>query len=262
MHQTLILERMETLGQLAWVHRDGENLPFALPCSKSEILPGIKWGLTEDVFSPAFWKYQAHICKQHATYTQYRLGHSLLEEVSVCLLGGYGMPAELGLAAFHRLKLLGLLNGYASTQEIEQALSKPFEIKNKSRKYRFIKQKSLYLSQALETLRQSDLPKDHRECRDYLTTLTGIGPKTASWIVRNHYGSDDVAILDIHIIRAGISVGFFEDKADPAKKYFHLEDLFLSFCKALEEPASLVDAIMWDYMRRIGPTRKNNAGTA
>jgi len=252
---------MEATGQLAWEYKNGEYFPISLPCPNSEILPGINWGLAEEIFSPAFWKYQAHICRQHRNYSDFKLGRSLLEEVSVCLLGGYGMPAELGLAAFNRLKRLKLLDGYASTQEIEDALTRPFILKNKPRKYRFAKQKSRYLSQALATLRHSNPPKDHRECRDYLTTLTGIGPKTASWIVRNHFGSDDVAILDIHIIRAGVTVGFFEGKADPAKKYYYLENLFLIFCRALGEPASLVDAIMWDYMRRIGPTRKNGVLT-
>ena len=190
---------MEAAGQLAWIHQNGEYLPITLPCPNSEILPGINWGLAEDIFSPAFWKYQSRICKERGSYADYKLGRTLLEEVSVCLLGGYGMPAELGLAAFNRLKQLELLDGCATAQEIEGALSEPFTVNNKPRKYRFIKQKSRYLSQALGTLRHSKLPDDHRECRDYLTTLTGIGPKTASWVVRNHYGSDDVAILDIHI---------------------------------------------------------------
>jgi endonuclease III len=40
-------------------------------------------------------------------------------------------------------------------------------------------------------------------------SLPGIGPKTASWIARNWLDADDVAILDIHIMRVGQVIGLF-----------------------------------------------------
>ena len=43
--------------------------------------------------------------------------------------------------------------------------------------------------------------------RDWLLAIPGIGPKTASWIVRNRTGSSAVAIIDVHILRAGTSAG-------------------------------------------------------
>ncbi|MDZ3993341.1 hypothetical protein PspTeo4_24872 [Pseudomonas sp. Teo4] len=42
-----------------------------------------------------------------------------------------------------------------------------------------------------------------RALRDWLLELPGIGYKTASWVARNWLDADDVAILDIHILRAG-----------------------------------------------------------
>jgi endonuclease III len=45
--------------------------------------------------------------------------------------------------------------------------------------------------------------------RQLLLSIEGIGPKTASWIVRNVMGSDDVAIIDIHILRACTGMGVF-----------------------------------------------------
>lgn len=177
-----------------------------------------------------------------------------MEEVSVCLLGGYGMPAELGLAAFKRLRTRGMLDGSACPSDIENELSLPFDVFGKPRKYRFARQKSQYLSRSLEMLRNAQVPSEPKMLRDYLTTLPGVGPKTASWAVRNHYGSDDVAILDVHIVRAGIEFGLFEVDTDPSRNYYELENRLLMFCAAIEEPISFLDAIMWDYMRRIGPT--------
>lgn len=249
-------------SQFAWGHDGQDFLAVELPCPFTEVLPGVNWGLAEEIFTPAFWKYQAHMKRVSGQYCHYRLGRTLLEEVSVCLLGGYGMPAELGLAAFDRLKDQDLLSGWATADEIEQALSMPFVVFENLRNYRFARQKARYLSSALAELRESTLPKDEKACRDYLTTLNGIGPKTASWVVRNHFGSNAVAILDIHIVRAGIAIGIFDENADTARQYYQLEDQFLTFCLALEESASLLDALMWDYMRRIGPTKKRGLPAA
>lgn len=90
--------------------------------------------------------------------------------------------------------------------------------------------------------------------------LRGIGPKTASWIVRNHLGADDVAILDVHITRACVAAGVFPEDADPRRDYFGLETRFLAFCAAIDEPARRLDAIMWDCMRRIS-RRSGNVRT-
>ena len=48
------------------------------------------------------------------------------------------------------------------------------------------------------------LPQEPLSLREFLLQLHGIGYKTASWIVRNFTGSDDVAIVDIHLRRAGV----------------------------------------------------------
>ena len=116
----------------------------------------------------------------------------------------------------------GLLSGQAGTDELERALTKPFKVANSSRKYRFARQKAKYLCGAINAVRALSPTRDGRQLRSQLTGITGIGPKTASWIVRNHLGSDDVAILDVHIIRAGVAAGVFPATADPARNYFTL----------------------------------------
>lgn len=227
---------------------------WELPHHSTELLPGIEWGCPSEVFSPAFWKFQSKASREAYRNNSFRLGNSLIEEVAVCLLGGHGLPAELGLAAFNRLRDLDLIRKSASQIEIEAALTEPLKLNGKLRRYRFPRQKAKFLWHAFQAI--SDLPEGitPRCLRDLLVALPGIGPKTASWIVRNHFGADDVAILDVHILRAGALIGIFPHSADPSRHYFVLEQRFLEFCGAIEEPASIVDALMWDYMRRIGPT--------
>lgn len=227
---------------------------FELPPPAAEVLPGIFWGCASELFTPAFWKYQSKTSRAYSSPDSFRLGRTLIEEIAVCLLGGHGLPAELGLAAFYRLRELQLLRPGVDQSELEQALSEPLQLGERTRRYRFPRQKARFLWHALQVVEVLPPSMSPRRLRDHLTTVTGIGPKTASWIVRNHFGTDDVAILDVHILRAGAVMGLFSADADPARNYFELEDRFLEFCDAIDEPASRVDALMWDYMRRIGPT--------
>src|SRR3546814_6148465 len=84
-----------------------------------------------------------------------------------------------------------------------------------------------------------------------LPILPGIGPKTASWIVRNRRASDHVAILDVHIVRACSAIGVFPEGAQPARRYADLEQRFLAFCEATQSRASAMDAVMWSTMRSL-----------
>ena len=54
-------------------------------------------------------------------------------------------------------------------------------------------------------------------------TLPGIGPKTASWIVRNWMNSDAVAILDIHIVRAGMLMNLYCQGGRVERHYLEIE---------------------------------------
>lgn len=239
---------------MAWTGEREAPIAIELPNPAAEVLPGIFWGCASELFTPAFWKYQSSTLRPHMAAKSFQLGRSIQEEIAVCLLGGHGLPAELGLAAFYRVRDRGLLQISVSQAELEEALSEPLLLNGRSRRYRFPRQKAKFLWHALQAVDIIPPNLSYRALRNYLTSIPGIGPKTASWIVRNHFGSNDVAILDVHILRAGAAMGLFSAKADPAKHYFELEDRFLKFCEAIEEPASLVDALMWDYMRRIGPT--------
>src|SRR5690606_20285359 len=118
--------------------------------------------------------------------------------------------------------------------------------------YRFHNQKSKYIHALLnrDDLHEMPLHNDIK-FRDWLLTINGVGLKTASWITRNWLNSDNVAILDVHIIRAGLLAGFYEeDTENLTKHYFSLERQYLAFCRALEVSSAIMDAIIWDFMKK------------
>lgn len=233
---------------------DGAACQLRLPSPESQILSGICWGSFDELLTPAYWKGQAWQHERLGTYDDFRLGRSLAEELAACLLGGYGMPAELGLAAYRRLRDRGLLGIVPTIAALEAALSEPFLTRRgATRRYRFPRQKARYLAGCLRAIQDVEPPGPDVALRDLLLELPGIGPKTASWVVRNHRASNAVAIIDVHILRAGRHVGLFPVSWQPQRHYFQLEEAFLEFAAALDVRASLLDALIWDYMRRLPP---------
>lgn len=225
-----------------------------LPNEHQELLPGVKWGDCSQLYTPAFWKMQYLSHTQiDRTNSIYKLGSSILEEIVVCLLGGFGMPSDIGIAAFDRLKNEDLIRHRVSFEEIHTALCTPYILKD-GRKvtYRFHNQKSKYIHALLNRNDLHKIPEQNDiQFRSWLLTIDGIGLKTASWITRNWLNSDNVAILDIHIIRAGVLAGFYKENTENlTKHYFYLERRYLAFCNALEVSSAIMDAIIWDFMKK------------
>jgi len=238
--------------QTAYTFVDGNVCQLELPPPDVQVLGDIRWGAFDEVGTPAYWRVQAWHHERLGTYSDLRLGRGLSEELTACLLGGYGMPADLALAAYRRLRSEGLIRSGVKQEVLEGVLREPFFIRGGSRHYRFARQKARYLSRCLELL--DGFEPDGRSdvgLRDSLAEFPGIGPKTASWIVRNYRDSDSVAILDVHIVRAGRMIGLFNADADPQRHYFRLERQFLALAKALDVRAALLDAMIWDQMRRM-----------
>ena len=234
-------------------HMAGEDLVLTLPAAYRHALPGVPWGRCDELFTPAYWRGQAWQHEASGTYSPGPLGRDLPEEVAACMLGGYGIPAELGIAAFNRVRRDGLMRRPPDAADLERALSMPFVLSGRSRRYRFPAAKSRALACALRGLQHIDPDLPDRALRDALVGLPGIGPKTASWIVRNWRQSDDVAIIDVHIARAGRIAGFLPNAWTPAGNYAAMEGAFLEFSAAIGVRASVLDGLMWDYMRCIGP---------
>ena len=113
-------------------------------------------------------------------------------------------------------------------------------------RYRFAKQKARYLYAALKKLSDEQPPLvSGKALRGWLVDIPGIGYKTASWVARNWLDADDVAILDIHILRAGLLGNFFKSNLTVERHYLELEEQFICFSKGLGVRASELDALMW-----------------
>lgn len=228
---------------------DGEIRSLHLPSADSEVLPGVPWGRFDVLFTPAFWAGRVWLQADTNIPSAFRLGKTLQEEVVACLLGGHGLPAAVGMAAYERLLSEGLCQGSPSAALIEKRLREPLSVRGRSVRYRFPRQRADFVARSLAILTSKTIPTTDLELRDFLTTLPGIGPKTASWITRNWMESDRVAIIDIHIQRAGVLAGFFEPHWTPARHYQHLEQRFLAFSQAIGARACLLDNLMWQEMR-------------
>lgn len=239
--------------QLMYATIGGSLRCLALPDPDEFVVPGVRWGAFDELFTPAYWRGQAWQHEQLGTYTSLQLGRTLTEEVAACLLGGFGMKAELGLAAFARLRNRGLIGAsLTDAQTLERNLAEPFKIGGVLRHYRFPRQRARYLAACMRMLAQFTEPSDDIALRDRLAELPGVGLKTASWIVRNYRGSNCVAVIDVHILRAGRHIDLFLPTLDPQHHYRVLEEAFLRFAAALSTPAGMLDSLVWDYMRRLG----------
>lgn len=232
--------------QIAAVFLDATVAQLELPAAEEEVMPGVPWGTVDAFPTPAYWLYQVLARRLAGEGHGYRIGSTLAEEVSACLLGGHGMPASVGVAAFQALRARGLLATTPTAEAFEVALSAPLQIGSRSVRYRFARQKSRYLAAALRRLHEVPPPvSSGRLLRDALLTIPGIGFKTASWVARNWLSADDVAILDIHIMRAGALGRFLTPGLTVERHYLRLEEEFIAFSRALRVRPSELDAVIW-----------------
>jgi N-glycosylase/DNA lyase len=244
----------ETGGQLVCEWFDNAFAQLELPPEKAKVIDGVSWGRPDELFSPAYWASQVWLCDRRALHVHHRIGSTLLEEAAACILGGHGMRAEIAVAAFKKLRNSGLLSASAAKRitetELANALSVPLAHGDRYALYRFPRRKASILVPVLQAL-TTNPPHidDHRCFRNWFMQFRGVGPKTASWITRNWLKSDAVAILDIHICRAGILTGLFSVRDRPDSRYFEMEQRFLAFAKGLGVCASLLDSIIWQHMR-------------
>ena len=246
-----ILNSGDYVNELSYF-KQVDQIVSDFPHPGKELLPGVEWGHFDRFYTPAYWKLQYAVTCFSELPTTFQLGQDVIEEVVACLLGGFGLRAELGLQAFDRLKCRQLIQPGVQEDKIKEALSQPFYTKNNRKAtYRFYNQKSKYIANFLN---RNDLAMaftyDDIQFRNWLLDVKGIGPKTASWITRNWFKSERVAIIDVHILRAGIIAGIFNANANVNSEYFDLERRYLEFCHALNVLPSYMDSLMWLNMRQ------------
>lgn len=223
-----------------------------IPNPDKEVMPGIKWGHYGQLYTPAYWKIQYEMYHNDQEFIiDYKLGSNILEEVVACLLGGHGLKSEIGLAAFERLRVRNQIKLNVDYTEINTSLKEAFCLNGTNIHYRFPNQKSKFIAEFLHRKDLNNIPTDtDYELRNWLLSIKGIGLKTASWITRNFLRSEQVAIIDVHIYRAGLIMGLFNKEQTINKNYFELERKFITLCDKLNVLPSKLDALIWLQMKQ------------
>ena len=236
--------------QEVWAGTGSAARLVRMPRGDAEALPGVTWGTPDEVNTPAYWAVR---CRWEGAVPSYSAnGATLVEEVGFCLLGGFGVRFEVANAAFERLRTHGAfdLAREISEAEVVELLTRPLEVGGRPQRYRFPNQRAGRISSMRRRLARSTLEGlGPMALRDALMGLDGVGPKTASWIVRNHLDSDDVAIIDVHVIRACRGMGVFACTARLPQDYPDLERRFLALARAIDVRPSILDAVMWSEVR-------------
>jgi N-glycosylase/DNA lyase len=246
------------MTQSATIYSKVGSLRVELPSPGDDVLSGVRWGAVDAFPTPAYWVYQVVYRRVSGGPPMYKLGRTLAEEVGACLLGGHGIPAAVGLAAFEKLRFAGAFSDSPPSQEqLLEWLTQPVVVNGKEVRYRFAAQKSRYLAEALGAIDAAPVGTSGLALRDWLRELPGIGYKTASWVARNWLNADDVAILDIHILRFGQAIGLFPTSLTVERHYLELERLFLELCRGMDVRPSELDAVIWHEMATSPLTVRN-----
>lgn len=240
--------------QQAWAGTGAEARLITVPDPSDEVVPGVPWGSIYGTNTPAYWTVRCGWAGDVSIFSGE--GSTLAEEVGFCLLGGFGVRYEVAAAAFDRLRHHGVfaLDSGVGEAEIRDLLLVPLDIHGRRQRYRFSNQRASRLAAARRRLASTGFDAlSALDLREALMGLDGIGPKTASWIVRNHLDSDDVAIIDVHVIRACRGMGLFVGAPSLPRDYGRLEARFLSLARAIDVRASVLDAVMWTEARSWRP---------
>jgi thermostable 8-oxoguanine DNA glycosylase len=243
--------RRRRLQQVAWAGVGASAELVVLPPRDSEAIEGVAWGAPDSVNTPAYWAVRCR-WRGDASPDFASAGTPLVEEVGFCLLGGFGIKYEVNHAAFTLLKARGVFDpkNPVSEMDIRVLLSEKLSIEGSFVRYRFPNQRARRLHRMRDYFQRYTLTGlGPLELRNELMKMEGIGPKTASWIVRNHLNSDDVAIIDIHVVRACQAMKVFPESVQLPKDYGILEKRFLALAEAIEVRPSILDSIMWTEIR-------------
>ena len=141
-----------------------------------------------------------------------------MDELVSCILSQHTADVN-SFPAFDRLKAK-----YPSWQQVVDA--GPEHLADVVRKAGLANQKSKSIISALVEIkrRNGDYTLDNLRCmtmleaRDWLTTLPGVGPKTASIVLCFAFGMAAIPV-DTHIYRVSKRLGFVPEKADEKKAH-------------------------------------------
>jgi thermostable 8-oxoguanine DNA glycosylase len=208
---------------------------------------------------PAFEQAYAELAPADAVATEPGLRRELL----FCLLGGHGVTFETSRSAAQAVDELDVFADdhdaaslHASiVATLESPRFEPIRKDGTLRRYRFPRRKATLICQARAWLHESGSLAEQlamrtceRERRTWLVTCPGLGPKSASWLLRNTGWASELAILDIHVMRAMTDAGLLQEPR-LSGGYERVEALFLDWCSELDAAPAVFDLFLWEWQR-------------
>lgn len=248
------------MTQIAHYWINDQEFRRELPDANEEVSPGVRWGDYWVAFTPAYWLAQYWMNGfDQVAFAPYRARGDAVEELVFCMLGGFGITAELATAAFEVCAAEGLIARREQSQSVwQEVLLRPMSVEGREQRYRYPNQKAKHISAAMKYVAEHPLnQRNGRQLRDALLRINGVGYKTAGWVARNCLDTDEVAILDIHLVRAGLLCNVFDEKHRVERDYLEMEERYISFCRALAVRPAVMDCLMWDQMRSYGKVALN-----
>lgn len=186
------------------------------------------------------------------------------DELLFCLLGGFGISYELNRSAAEVVARLAPFSMGHDEGELRSRLEmllrgrnfEPRRADGGLRRFRFPVRKAAMIVAARRWLHQQPpldqlLPSlgDDRERRAHMCTCPGVGPKTASWLLRNLGLARELAVLDVHVVRALSESGRLHRGAVLPRDYERVEQAFLGWCKELGADPCAFDLFVWEWQR-------------
>ena len=210
----------------------------------------VEWGSYDVLGTAAFWVDQTVRESYAERVAAMANGTDFETELVYCLLGGFGVTAELAHAACQVVLKMISENPNLTADDIERRLREP--LPGGIGRYRFPRQRAQRIAAALGHTREHTPPDAPIALRSYLLGLNGVGPKTAGWIVRNLTGSAEVAIIDIWLIRALTSIGIFKPDWRVERHYGKYEEAFLQYAAHGNVQPGALDLCIWQQARIVG----------
>ena len=208
-------------------------------------------------------------------YHNLRKWHDMSEkelwyELCLCILSS-NVPYELARSAFHYLIKVGYLTPewivetYGSRAIIAEELKKPIyfprKIDGTLRKYRFPNTRSRNICEAARVIFSkedwlanllADSSSQVEARRSLVNNIPGFGLKEASHFLRNIRYSNELAIIDSHVLSFLIeinAVGAISAKTITQKMYMDLEGKLKEICERRSLNLSVFDMAIWACMR-------------
>ena len=195
-----------------------------------------------------------------------RTEKDLYREVVACILGSQ-VSVEMALAAPDALEADGLLNYSGDREEYEkcvtQVLLQPliWPEWQRSRRYRFPKARGEAIANTAATFYENGgsikdfldgFQSPFSARRHFVEHVRGIGPKQASMVLRNIGFSDDLAIIDTHLLQFMNMRGLRKNSSSSVstlKSYEKTEKDFLAYSCKTGWPTGILDQAIWVVMR-------------